>query len=81
MDQLDIRHAFEDKARELGGKVLGAGCLMVPPFTMDFDFTLDGREYLVTLKNRKKNLTEEAATPIEEGVIEGKEAGNANQKT
>ncbi|MDR2144448.1 MAG: hypothetical protein LBP29_08775 [Treponema sp.] len=78
MDQLCIRHAFEDKVRELGGKVLGAGCLMVPPFTMYFDFTLDGREYLVTLK--KKNLTpeEESATPVEEDVIEGKEAGNAD---
>jgi hypothetical protein len=78
MDQLGIRHAFEDKARELGGEVLGAGCLMVPPFTMDFDFTLHGREYLVTLKKKKLTPEEEAAVPAEEENIKKTEAGNAH---
>jgi hypothetical protein len=54
MNQLSIRHALEDKARELGGEVLGGGCLMVPPFTMDFNFTLEGKEYSVTLVNKEE---------------------------
>jgi hypothetical protein len=68
---MDIRYAFEDKAREIGGKVLGAGCLMVPPFTMDFSFALEGREYLVTLEEKK-------LSPVEKAAIDEKEAGNAD---
>jgi hypothetical protein len=62
MCQLTIRHAFEDKARELGGKVLGAGCLMVPPYTMDFNFVLEGIEYRVALVNaeeRRRAITDD----------------------
>jgi hypothetical protein len=59
MDLLSIRHAFEDKVRELGGKVLGAGVSVVAPFTADFNFKLDGKEYWVTLKQREeKNVSE-----------------------
>jgi hypothetical protein len=69
MNQLDIRHAFEDKARELGGKVLGSGCLMVSPFTMDFNFALEGKEYSVSLVNM-----EEKRRAIADGMKSGAEA-------
>jgi hypothetical protein len=49
MDQLEIRHKLEEKVKEIGGKIKGAGCMMVPPFTMDFAFELDGRRYTVNL--------------------------------
>jgi hypothetical protein len=73
MDQLGIRHAFEDKAKELGGKILGGGCLMVSPFTMDFNFVLEGKEYWVTLVNaeeRRREITDDM-----------KERENAAEKT
>jgi hypothetical protein len=57
MDQLSIRHALEEKAREIGGEVTDAGCMMVPPFTMDFVFELDGKRYSVKLVNLE-NLEE-----------------------
>jgi hypothetical protein len=56
MDMLSIRHAFEDKVRKIGGKVLGAGCLMVPPYTMDFSFVLEGIEYSVLVLPKEKRL-------------------------
>jgi hypothetical protein len=70
MDQLDRRHAFEDKAKEIGGKVLGSG--WVRPFTMDFNFVLDGREYSVVLEKKK-------LTSVEEATIDEKEAGNVTE--
>jgi hypothetical protein len=57
MDQLSIRHALEEKVREIGGKVTDAGCMMVPPFTMDFVFEMDGKRYSVDLVNLE-NLEE-----------------------
>jgi hypothetical protein len=56
MNQFDIKHALEDKIREIGGEIIGAGCLMVAPFTMDFSFMLGGKKYAVTLVNREEYL-------------------------
>jgi hypothetical protein len=49
MKQFDIRRALEDKIREIGGEISGAGCSLDPPFTMDFSFMLNGKKYAVTL--------------------------------
>jgi hypothetical protein len=49
LGQLGIRHALEDKIRELGGKIKGAGAMMVLPFTMDFNFEMEGRNFSVKL--------------------------------
>ncbi|MDR1905172.1 MAG: hypothetical protein LBQ88_23185 [Treponema sp.] len=49
MDQLCIRRVLEEKVMEIGGKITGAGFMMIPPFTMDFGFELDGKRYEITL--------------------------------
>jgi hypothetical protein len=53
MNQLCIRHALEEKVREIGGHSDGGGFMTVPPFQMDFTFELDNKGYLVTLVNRE----------------------------
>jgi hypothetical protein len=71
MDQLSIRHAFEDKARELGGKVLGAGFMTVPPFEMDFSFMLEGKKYSVSLVDmEEKRLAKADGIKEETNVAE-----------
>jgi hypothetical protein len=49
MNRLCIRHALEEKVREIGGNINGAGSMMVPPYTMDIGFELGGKRYEVTL--------------------------------
>jgi len=51
---IEIRHALEQKIKEMGGLIHGGGSLMMPPYTMDFNFTLRGEEYLVNLWNKKE---------------------------
>jgi hypothetical protein len=51
MNQLEIRRALEEKVMDIGGKITGAGGLMVSPFTMDFSFCFEGNGYEVTLVN------------------------------
>jgi hypothetical protein len=46
MNQFDIRHALEDKISEIGREIIGTGCLMVSPFTMDFSFMLGGKFFI-----------------------------------
>jgi hypothetical protein len=71
MDQLCIRHALEEKVREIGGKVTDAGCLMAPPFTMDFVFELDGKRYEITLidLNEKQKARENPSSEMD-GIAE-----------
>ena len=51
---IHIRHALEDKIKEIGGNIHGGGSMMIPPYTMDFDFELNGREYIVNLWDKKE---------------------------
>jgi hypothetical protein len=80
MDQLSIRHALEEKVREIGGKVKGGGCMMVPPFTMDFDFEIDGKHYSVDLvdleeaRKARENPPDENCGIVDE-CVEGNEKG------
>jgi hypothetical protein len=67
MNQLSIRDALEDKAKDLGGKIIGAGCLVVPPYTMDFSFELKGKKYSVTIVD-----VEEKRQAIADGIKEKK---------
>jgi hypothetical protein len=48
---IEIRHAFEEKIKEIGGEITGAGGLMVYPYTMDVGFNLNGIRYAIYLKN------------------------------
>jgi len=49
---IEIRNYFIEKAREKGWKeYTGCGGLMCPPFTMDFDFVVDGIAYRIDLRN------------------------------
>jgi hypothetical protein len=74
MDQLSIRHALEEKAREIGGKVTDAGCMMVPPFTMDFVFEMDGKRYSVDLVDLEEVRKARENPPSKDcGVVEGVE--------
>jgi hypothetical protein len=52
MDIMAIRHKLEDKVKEFGGDVQGAGCMMVFPFTADFEFKLGDRKYDVYVTQR-----------------------------
>jgi hypothetical protein len=63
MNQLSIRNALEDKAKELGGKIIGAGSLVVPPYTMDFSFERKGKKYSVTIVD-----VEEQRRAIADGI-------------
>jgi hypothetical protein len=46
---LEIRHKFENLIIEMNGSVSGGGSLLVKPFTTDFQFELEGREYIVNI--------------------------------
>jgi hypothetical protein len=74
MGQLSIRHALEEKVREIGGDVKGAGCLMVPPYTMDFNFELDGRNYSVKLVDIEELKKARDNPPSDDcGIVDGEE--------
>jgi hypothetical protein len=71
MNRLCIRHALEEKVREIGGNVKGAGSMMVPPFTMDFNFELGGKYYGVTLVDLEEKRKARENPPNENiGVAE-----------
>jgi hypothetical protein len=54
MKVIDIRHALEEKVKELGGTIRGGGSLMVPPYTMDFEFELNDKKYVVNLWDKEQ---------------------------
>jgi hypothetical protein len=79
MNQLEIRHALEEKVKTLGGKVTGAGFMTAPPFTMDFSFVLDGRDYSVKLvdsEEYRKAKEEEDMGEMEWAMLESYETGH-----